>query len=144
MMVCSVAILAVVCAAALYLPKISFSQDEHPATGQVIVYYFYGQARCASCLKIEKFTKNTLGSQFERELDSGRVVFAPMNVDEPQNRHFVEDYQLYTKSVVLSLVKGGEEVRYANLEKVWQLLRSEERFGAYVAEELNKMLKELS
>jgi hypothetical protein len=32
-------------------------------------------------------------------------------VEEKQNERYVSDYQLYTKTLLLSLVKNGKEVR---------------------------------
>jgi len=56
----------------------------------------------------------------------------------------VQDYQLYTKSVVLSLVKDGKEVKFKNLDKVWQLLRNKDKFYKYIKEETTNFLDTLS
>ncbi|MBU3933238.1 MAG: hypothetical protein KKH11_01030 [Candidatus Omnitrophica bacterium] len=63
-------------------------------------------------------------------------------MEKKENQRFVKDYQLYTKSVVVSLVKNGEEVKFNNLEKVWHYLRNKEQFFNYIKDEVNNYLKE--
>lgn len=122
---------------------VSSEMRSSPLDNTVVVYYFHGNFRCASCHRIEQYTKEAVESYFGDELSSGKVVFMPVNVEERGNEHFVKDYQLYTKSVVLSLVKNGDEVRFSNLEKVWNLLGSKDKFLFYVKAEVEKYLGDL-
>jgi thiol-disulfide isomerase/thioredoxin len=110
---------------------------------QLVVYYFHGNARCPSCYKLEQYAKEAVEQNFANELKDGRMQFKVVNIDQPANSHFVNDYQLYTKSVVLSLVKDGKQVRYKNLEKVWDLLRDQNQYHAYVRDEIKPFLGEL-
>jgi len=111
---------------------------------KVIAYYFYTNFRCQSCYTIEKYTKEAIEGNFEDELASRKLVFTPVNVEEKENEHFLSDYQLYTKSVVLSLVKDGEEMKFKNLKKVWEFLRNKEEFYKYIKEETQKFLDEIN
>ena len=54
----------------------------------------------------------------------------------------MEDYKLYTKSLVISKIKDGKEAEYKNLEKVWDYLDNKEAFYNYVKEEVTKFLKD--
>ena len=108
----------------------------------VMVYYFHGDFRCASCHRIETYTKEAVDEQFTKELNSGKLVFEVVNIEKSPNQHFVKDYQLYTRSVVLSLVKDGKEVEYKNLTDVWNYLRDKTRFFSYIKDEVNEYLKE--
>ena len=111
---------------------------------KVIAYYFHGNFRCYSCRFIEENTELALKKYFDDALKSGQLVFKAVNVEEKENKHFIKDYQLYTKSVVLSLVRDGKEMKFKNLEKVWQLLRNEDEFYKYIKEETQGFLDELS
>ncbi len=113
-------------------------QDNH-----VTAYYFHTTFRCASCHKIEEYTGETINTNFADDLNSGKLQYQMLNVDEKGNEHFVNDYNLYTKSVVLSLVKDGKEVKSKNLEKVWEYLRNKDKFMGYVKSETESFLKEL-
>ncbi len=111
-------------------------------TDYVRAYYFHGDFRCSNCYKIEKYSKEAIDKYFARELASGELKYEVINTDEKLNWHFVKDYKLYTKSLVLSRIKGGEEVEYKNLEKVWNHLDNKGAFYNYVKEEITKYLED--
>jgi len=111
---------------------------------KVIVYYLHTTARCPSCLKIEAYTAAEVTGPLSGPLSEGRLEWKVLNVEEPKNEHFVEDYQLYTKSVVVSEMKDGKEVRWKRLDKVWDLLGDQQAFMKYVDEEVRGYLKDLS
>ncbi|MBU4342574.1 MAG: hypothetical protein KKG21_01035 [Candidatus Omnitrophica bacterium] len=122
-----------------FFSSISFAQN----SSQVVAYYFHATFRCPSCHKIEQYTTGALKEFFAKELKSGDLVYEVINIEDKGNEHFVQDYQLYTKSVVLSFMKDGKEVKFKNLEKVWQLLRSKDKFYQYIKDEVSSYLKEL-
>lgn len=109
-----------------------------PAT--VFVTYFHTTARCTSCLKIEDLTNATMTTRFAAPIADKRIVWRSVNLDEPQNNHFVKDYGLYTKSVVVTEMREGREVRWKNLDKVWNLLGDPESFQSYVEKEVQGFL----
>jgi hypothetical protein len=110
-------------------------------TDGVVVFYFHGNARCATCRKIEAYSDEAVHSGAARALADGDLSWRVVNVDEPANRHFIEDFQLITKSVVLAEYRDGEVVRFKNLDKVWQLVRSKDRFVEYVQGETQEFLE---
>jgi hypothetical protein len=119
----------------------SFAADK-PTGGKVIAYYFHGNFRCPTCFKLEQYSKEAIEVNFKGELASGKLVFNVINTDERENEHFVKDYQLYTKSLVISLVKDGKEVKHKNLAKIWDYVGNKNKFYNYVTEEIKNFLKE--
>jgi len=109
----------------------------------VVAYYFHGNFRCSNCLRIEQYSKEAIEQNFKDELSSGKLVFKVINIETKGNERFIQDYQLYTKSLVISLVKDGKEVKFDNLTKVWGFLWNRQKFYDYVKEEITKYLKEL-
>jgi hypothetical protein len=109
---------------------------------QLVVYYFMTTYRCPSCHYIEEMTKIALNENFSEQLKSGRMVFKMLNIEEPANDHFVKDYSLYTKSVVLSDQSDGKETRWTNLDKVWQLIRNDAGFKDYIVTQVKAYLGE--
>jgi len=107
----------------------------------VRVYYFHTTQRCASCKKIEALSAEAIRTGFERELGDGRLEWQVVNVDDPPNRHFTGDYKLYTKSVVVVDRVNGQQVRWKNLPKVWELLHDEGTFEEYVQREVRAYLE---
>lgn len=109
---------------------------------KVVAYYFHTTHRCPSCLKIEEYSREAIEEYFYNELKSGLVEFKSVDVQKPENRHYVSDYKLYTKSLVLSLQNSGRELKYKNLKDVWSYYRNKERFFDYVVQEVSAFLKE--
>lgn len=120
-----------------------------PTTGQTedgadpprfVATYFYTNIRCPSCLTIERLTSETIKSEFAEQLDSGLLAWRTINIDRGGNFHFVKDYNLYTKSVIVSEMAEGKEIRWKNLSKVWELLGDETKFGNYLKAEITAFM----
>ena len=116
--------------------------EEASAGGIVTAYYFHGTFRCPTCKKLEQYAKEVIESDFKDALASGKLSFKVVNVESKGNEHYAKDYQLYTKSVVLSLSKDGKEIRSKNLDKIWQLVGNKEQYENYVRDEVAAFLKE--
>ena len=117
------------------------SKASTEVTDKVIAYYFHGNRRCASCIKIEAYSREAIDSGFAEELKAGKLEWLVINTDEPENEHFIKDYQLYTKSLVLSNIENGKQTKWKNLDKVWELLRNKEGFLQYVQTETRAFLE---
>lgn len=101
-------------------------------TDRIIAYYFHTTYRCATCRRIEAYSREAIDTGFARELQDGRLEFRLVNVQLPENRHFIEDYQLFTKSLVLIRMKDGKQVEWTNLDRVWELTGNRDAFVGYV------------
>jgi len=111
---------------------------------RVVAYYFHTTDRCVSCRAIEAYSQEAIASAFAEEIKDGRLVWRVVNVEVPGNEHFIQDYQLYTKSLVIVHEVQGERAEWKNLEKVWQLVQDKPRFVRYVQDEMHGYLKESS
>jgi hypothetical protein len=107
---------------------------------KVVAYYFHGDKRCRTCLSIEAYTREAIERGFPEELESGELELRIVNVDEPENGHFVQDYGLTTKSVILADFRGGAEERWKNLDMIWEYVRDKEVFVDYVRGETEEFL----
>ena len=132
-------LLAVVLATSLGSLALAFG--DKPG-GKVIAYYFHGNFRCSTCMNMEKYSKEAIEDNFNDVLVSGKLTFKAVNVEEQGNEHFVSDYQLYTKTLILSFVKEGKEVKSKNLDKIWEYAHNKQRFIDYITEEVGNFLKE--
>jgi hypothetical protein len=92
---------------------------------------------------IEKNTKEAIEENFKGALASGRLEFKPVDVEALGNEHFVKEYKLYSKAVVLSLVKDRKEVKFKNLTEIWQYARNKKAFSEYIVKEVNNLLNEV-
>jgi hypothetical protein len=116
-------------------PKAPAAVAAAPAASPgVLVYYFHATTRCATCRTIEAYAKETVTSKFASDLEAHRLEWRAVNVDEPANRHFIRDFQLYTRSVVV--VDAKDPKHYKVLDRVWQLVRDKAAFQSYVEQEI--------
>ena len=100
------------------------------------VYYFHGDQRCMTCNKIEQLTKQALEKKYADELASGKIVFRAVNVEEPVNEHFVKDFSLTTRSVVMR--KNG---KFKKFDEVWTFVRGPEKFIEYIQDGVARMME---
>jgi hypothetical protein len=94
---------------------------------QIVVSYFHGDVRCATCKKLEAYSREAVEKSFAAEIGAGRLAFKMVNTDREENAHFVTDYSLVTKSLVVSEEGDGEVLRWTNLDKIWTLVRGDQQ-----------------
>ena len=111
--------------------------------GQVIAYYFHGTIRCETCLKIEKQARELIERRYKSELDAKRLVFQPVNYDEPDNAHFLQDYKLPCPSLVLVWRENGKDIKSKMLGQTWTLVETAPAFDQYVEKEVGIYLNEV-
>ena len=108
---------------------------------KTIVYFFHGNKRCKTCNNMERYTRLALDENFAAELQDGSVELQLVNLDASGNGHYVDDYNMDVRVVVLSKIVGGKETKWRKLERVWELAKDEEAFKAYVSAELSTLQK---
>ena len=121
----------------------TFAADA-PAAGdrQVVAYYFHGKLRCKTCVGMEGMTADVLKTDFPAQLKDRTIDWRVVNYDDEANEHFIEDFQLVGPSLVLVELAGGRQVRYRNLDKIWQLAHQEDEFKQYVRVQITAFLKQ--
>ncbi|UCE99293.1 MAG: hypothetical protein JSV82_09045 [Planctomycetota bacterium] len=110
------------------------------ASQKVVVYYFHGTFRCPTCRKFEAFSSEALRESFSDELEDGRLKWQVVNVDKPGNGHFVRDYQLHTRAIVIVKIRDGKQTEWKNLEKIWGLVGDKKAFVKYIQSEVSTYL----
>jgi len=112
-------------------------------SGKVVAFYFHGNYRCSNCKKIEQYSREAIDKYFTEELKTKKLTFTIINTDQPENKHFTEDYQLYTRSLIVAEFKDGKQVKWKNLTKVWNYLNAKDKFYQYVKSEIQKYLEHI-
>ena len=109
--------------------------------GKIIVYYFHNNMRCPTCYKLENYAKAEVESAFADAIKKGKLEWKTVNVDDKGNEHFTDDYKLYSKSVIISIVKDGKEASWKNLDKIWELVREQDKYREYIRNEVKACLE---
>lgn len=129
-------------------------RGQAPAEGEVVhqavegthfvATYFRTNVRCKSCINIENYTKTTIEEVYKDIIKDGLLEFRMVNTDEPEHKHYIKEYSLYTKHVVLAEFVDGKQIRWKNLDRVWELLSDEEVFRNYIEVEVSNFLDNVS
>ena len=93
-------------------------------------YYFHPTARCESCLNLEAFLKELINTKYA---DSG-IEFKTINIEEKENEHYKNKYELMFSSVVLAEIKSD---KWRKLDSVWSFTYDKENFFRYTENEIN-------
>ncbi len=100
---------------------------------RVVVTYFTTDVRCDSCRKIEVLTREAVENGFPEQLQDGEVSFRIRNVDDTENAHFITEYELSFKTVVISKTFGDEDCSWKKMDDVWKLLNDPDAFDTYIS-----------
>lgn len=110
---------------------------------KIVAYYFHVNVRCTTCRTIEDWSRKTIQKKFASELGSGKIEWKLVNVQQSENKHFIKDYQLFTRPLVLVRFGGGQQREYKVLNDTWELVGDPEAFDKYVEKEVRGYLARL-
>jgi len=111
-----------------------------PPPVKMIVYYFHATQRCATCMTIESYSKEILGTKYGAQLKAGVIQWQVVDVEQPKYRHFIQEYRLVSPSVVVVRIENGKRGQWQVLDKTWTLVRNKAEFFQYVQSNINKLL----
>jgi hypothetical protein len=123
----------------LFVILINFSSAKDT---KIEILYFHATIRCHACLTIEEYTGNILKTRFQKEMDNGLFKFNSIDFLEEKNEHYQQDYQIDTQSLILSKKEDGKEVKWKNLDKIWDYYYDFNKFEKYITEEINQFIKD--
>lgn len=112
------------------------------SNSQVIeVKYFHATMRCASCIQIEDFISKTINLAFDKELKDSTLRFTTLDFMQPENEPMMEKYGFDTQALIISKVVNGKEVKFKNLDLIWDYLSDFAKFEKYVEDEIREFAK---
>ena len=109
---------------------------------RIDVLYFHATIRCQGCLTIEEYTQGAVFSTFEKQLRDSTITLNSIDFLKPENEHYQDDYKFETQTLILSKKLNGKEVKWKNLDKIWDYSSNFVKFQKYIKEEINKFLNE--
>lgn len=113
-----------------------------PQAEFVVAYYLIGPKRCDTCRKLEAWTRQAVEKNFAGELKSGKMEFRVINTDEPQNAHWVKDFDMSFKTVVISQIKDGKVVRWERFDDVWKFINQDQpAYDMYLSDGITQFMK---
>lgn len=110
------------------------------AETELVVYYMDMGKDCTTCLNLESYTREALDTHYAADLASGRIQWRTADLDDPANAHYVDEFGLYTKSVVLVRFENGKQTRFDSLSRIWELVYDKDAYVAYIRDEVKGFL----
>ncbi len=109
---------------------------------QVVVYYFHRKFRCQSCEILESTLQDTMRVTYANHFGAGRLAMCVINVDDPENRHYLEQFKIFSNSIVIVEKRSGVVLRYKNLEAIWDVLEDRDAITQMLRTEVAQFLPE--
>jgi hypothetical protein len=98
------------------------------ADSQYSAVYFHSPHRCTTCRKIESYSHEALTP----EIEAGKVAWQTADYTSDKNASLVDQFVVFTSTVVLVEVQDGKVVRWKNLEEVWNHTGNQAAFKAFI------------
>jgi hypothetical protein len=109
---------------------------------QVVVYYFHRKFKCGSCEVIESTLQKALEARYAPYFMDGRLAMCVVNIDDPENRYFLEQYKLISTTLVIVQKSKGSVARFKHLDAVWDISEDPDAISHLLQEEVSKYLQE--
>ena len=106
------------------------------------VYFFYNDVYCDTCEKLEGYALEAVQANFPDELAAGILQWRSLDMTTTENEHYADDFGLYSKSIVLVELDGESEIRWENLEDIWDLVYDKDSYGVYIESSLRSFMDE--
>src|SRR5512136_1882837 len=106
---------------------------------KVEVIHFHGSRQCASCIAVGDLAEKTVNTSFRHELASGRLVFAHVNYDLPENAALTAKYNVTGSSLWIGMYDANGFHKEQDT-RVWSLISNEEAYRSYLRELITKRL----
>ncbi|GBE14719.1 hypothetical protein BMS3Abin14_00769 [bacterium BMS3Abin14] len=88
---------------------------------QIVVYYFHRKFICRSCEGIDEVVLEGLERYFPSDFSEGRLAMCTVNLDEPGNLHYLDDFDIVFNSIVVVDKRKGKVARFKNIEDLWDI-----------------------
>lgn len=120
---------------------LTLETSENAAPDSIVVYYFHGNRRCRTCMGIQSAITTTIDERFAAETASGALRFQEVNIDQPENSHFVKEFDLGSSSMVVVAKKGEKTIKWENCAQVWPLSHQQAALIDYAEKQIRSYLE---
>lgn len=106
---------------------------------RVYVVYFHRTQRCPTCIHAEELTRDTVETYFADELESDKLTFQVINIDDKQNADIVEHYGAYGSQLFINTIKDGTD-HIEEATDLYVLIHNDEAFVTALKSKIEKSL----
>ncbi len=104
------------------------------------IIHFHGTHQCYSCIMVGDLAEETINTYFENELKSGKITFAHINGELPENNEKVVKYGASGSSLWIgTYYKDGTFSKEQN-NNVWYKIDDKEDYMNYLKEVIEQKI----
>ena len=130
--------IAVVLLLVFMLPKYlngNVTASESKISGEIEkieVYHFHATRQCYTCKTVGAYAEETVNTYFADELKSGKLVFASVNIELPENKALADKYEAKGSSLLIGVY--GKDGSFSKQEDsaVWYKIDNKEDYMNYL------------
>jgi len=121
------------------LVKANANSSANSSIVRVEVFHFHGNHQCYSCTTVGDLAEQTVNTNFKDELASGRLVFAHVNAELPENAVLAKKYGVTGSSLWIGVYNGTAFSKEEDI-RVWYLINNKDSFSAHLSEVITMRL----
>ena len=106
---------------------------------RVEVFHFHGNQQCTSCIAVGDLAEKTVNTNFKDELASGRLVFAHINAELPENYALASKYGVTGSSLWIGVYDANGFHKKEDI-RVWSLIGNKDAYSTYLSGIITKLL----
>jgi hypothetical protein len=107
---------------------------------RVEVIHFHGTNQCYSCKTVGQYAEETVNTYFAEELKSGKITFAHINAELPENRELATKYGVTGASLWIGVYDSKGFHKEQNTQ-VWSKLGDKNEYMGYLKAIIQKRLE---
>jgi len=109
---------------------------------QVVIYYFTRKFHCQSCETVERTLLETVQGHYAEPFSDGRLAMCVINVDDPVNHHFLDEFGIISNSIFLIHKEDGTVLQPRNLADVWKIAQDPDAISYFLENSLDEYMAE--
>jgi len=106
---------------------------------KVEIIHFHGTHQCYSCITVGAYAEETVNTYFSEEVNSGRVSFAHVNAELPENKELATKYGVTGSSLWIGVYDQNGFRKEENVN-VWYKINDKQAYMDYLKGVINETL----
>ena len=115
------------------------ASPEHLKVEKVEILHFHATRQCYSCIILGEYAEDTVNTYFAPEVASGKLTFAHINVDLPENEEIVEQYGPTGSSLWIGVYTPDGFYKEEDII-VWYRIGNQDEYMTYLKGVIEKRL----
>jgi len=110
----------------------NYSVSQVSKVSKVEVIHFHGTHQCYSCITVGAYAEETVNAYFADELKSGKITFAHINGELPENQKLVAKYGVTSASLWLGVYTTDGKFSAEQNTNVWYKIDNKVEYMSYL------------